>query len=343
MVAGRQKIQRFLGRLFSEPFRAIPHLNGVTPASIGTKHRWVAAAVAIAFIASVLAHAQGSRALQDRPLQVDVNLVLVNATVTDPENRYVTGLEREHFQVWEDKVEQRVEYFSAEDAPLSAGIVLDTSGSMKEKIATARDAAVTFLKTGSPDDEYLLAEFNSRPEVTEGFTTDISRLQNRLIFGAVKGMTALYDAIYLAVEKVKKGSNAKKAILLITDGEDNHSHYTFGNVSEIIKESEIQMYAIGIADGWNSDFVAGQQGRQRIEQLTESGGGRAFFPDSVSELEDITTRIAVELKNQYVLGYISTNANKDGKWRKIRAKVKPPVGMPRLSIRTKGGYYAPIE
>ncbi len=300
-----------------------------------------AAAAAVVFIASALAYAQEPAAANQGPLKVDVDLVLVNATVTDPENRYVTGLEREHFQIWEDKVEQSISYFSAEDAPMSVCIVLDISGSMKDKIAIARDAAVAFLKTGSPDDEYLLIEFSNRPEIIESFTTDISRLQNRLIFGTTKGMTALYDAMYLAVEKVKGGGNAKKAVLLITDGEDNRSRYSFANVRDLIKESDVQIYAIGIAD--TGAFHSGRNGRAVIEELAEAGGGRAFFPDSVFELESITTRIAVELKNQYVLGYVSTNQSKDGKWRKIRVRVTQPRGMPRLSVRSRNGYFAPTE
>jgi Ca-activated chloride channel family protein len=174
------------------------------------------AAAALVLIASALAYAQEPAAPGQEPLSVDVDLVLVHATVTDPEGRYVTGLEREHFQIWEDKVEQSVAHFSIEDAPMSVSIVLDISGSMKSKIDIARDAAVAFLKIGSLDDEYLLIEFSNRPEVIESFTTDVSRLQSRLILGTTKGMTALYDAMYLAVERLRHGNNPKKTVLLIT-------------------------------------------------------------------------------------------------------------------------------
>lgn len=278
---------------------------------------------------------------QNQVIKVDVELVLVNATVTDPQNRYVTGLEAEHFQIWEDKLEQKIEYFSAEDADLSLGIIFDVSGSMKDKLSTARDAAVTFLKSGSPQDEYFLVEFSSRADVAEDFTTDVARLQNKLIFTPAKGMTALYDAVYLGLEKLKEGSNPKKALLMITDGEDNRSRYTFSNVKEFVKEQDIQVYAIGIVNDWNSQLGSGRTGRALIEELSELTGGRAFFPDSVYELEDICTKIAVELKNQYVLGYNSTNEAKDGKWRKLRVKINPPKGLPRLNVRAKSGYYAP--
>jgi len=275
-------------------------------------------------------------------LKIDVDLVLVNATVTDSLNRYVSGLEANHFQIWEDKLEQKVEYFSAEDVPISIGVIFDVSGSMKDKISTARDAAVTFLKTGNPDDEYFLVEFANRPEVASDFTTDISKLQSKIIFTPAKGMTAMYDAVYVGLEKLKTGNNPKKALLLITDGEDNRSRYTFQNVKEFVKEQDVQIYAIGITDEWNSQLSAGRTGRAMLEELADLTGGRAFFPDSVYELEDICTKIAIELKNQYVIGYHSTNQAKDGKWRKLRLKVNPPKGIQHLNVKSKAGYYAPM-
>jgi len=255
----------------------------------------------------------------------------------------VTGLADSHFDVFEDRVEQKVQYFSAEDVPLSLGIVFDVSGSMKDKLSIARDAAVTFLKTGSPEDEYFLAEFSSKPSIAQDFTTDISRLQNQLIFTPAKGMTALYDAVYLALEKVDEGSNPKKALLMITDGEDNRSRYTFRNVREFVKESDVQIYSIGIVNSFNSQLAMGRTGRALIEELSEVTGGRSFFPNSVYELKDITTKIAVELKNQYVLGYFSSNESKEGKWRKVQVKVNAPRGLPRLNVRAKQGYYGPVQ
>jgi len=277
----------------------------------------------------------------NQTLKVDVDLVLVNATVTDQLNRYVSGLEEQHFQIWEDKVEQKVEYFNAEDVPISVGIIFDVSGSMKEKIGTSTQAAATFLKTGNPDDEYFLVTFANRPEVVADFTTDVSKLQSKLLMSAAKGMTAMYDSVYLGLEKLKEGSNPKKALLLITDGEDNRSRYTFQNVKDFVKEQDVQIYAIGIVDEYNSQLSAGHTGRAMIEELADLTGGRAFFPDSVQELEDICTKIAVELKNQYVIGYHSTNGVKDGKWRKLRVKVNPPKGIQRLNVRAKSGYFAP--
>jgi Ca-activated chloride channel family protein len=320
-----------------------------------TRKTWitvVALSLLVVLPAAMLARAARSQNPQeksaDKPekqtpqtLKIDVDLVLVNATVTDGLNRYVSGLEGPHFQVWEDKVEQKIEYFSAEDVPISIGIIFDVSGSMKDKIRTAQLAAGTFLKTGNPEDEYFLVEFANRPEVASDFTTDISKLQSKLIMTPAKGMTAMYDSVYLGLEKLKEGTNPKKALLLITDGEDNRSRYTFQNVKEFVKEQDVQIYSIGIVDDWNSQLGAGKTGRAMIEELADLTGGGAFFPDSVYELEDICTKIAVELKNQYVIGYHTTNGAKDGKWRKLRVKVNPPKGIQRLNVRAKQGYYAP--
>jgi Ca-activated chloride channel family protein len=296
---------------------------------------------------SLVVHAQTSEKAQtasnkDKVVKVDVDLVRVDATVTDTQNRVITGLDKEHFKLWEDKLEQKIEYFSAEDSPVSLGIVFDISGSMKDKIGTARDAAVTFLKTGNPEDEYFLEVFSNRPQVAEDFTSDISKLQNKLVFQATNGMTAMYDAVYVSLEKLKEGTHPKKALLLITDGEDNHSRYAFSNVREFVKEQNVQVYAIGIVSDFNSQLGSGRTGRALLEELADLTGGHAFFPDSVYDLEDICTKIAVELKNQYVLSYKSTNVAKDGKWRKIKVQVDGPKGVGRLNVRFKGGYYAAV-
>jgi Ca-activated chloride channel family protein len=268
----------------------------------------------------------------------------VNATVSDAQTgRPVTGMKREHFEVYEDRVQQELQYFSAEDVPLSVGIIFDVSGSMKERMSVARDAAVAFLQTGSPQDEHFLIPFSGRAEIAQDFTSDISRLQNQLIFTPAQGMTALYDAVYLGLEKVQDGRNPKKALLMITDGQDNRSRYTFSNVREYVRESDVQLYAIGIVDSYNSQLGLGRTGRALIEELADVTGGRSFFPNSVFELEDITTRIAVELKNQYVIGYISSNRDTSGEWRDIQVQVNPPRGAPRLSVRAKRGYYGPVR
>ena len=296
--------------------------------------------VLFAFMSAVAILAQKpSSTAKTQTLKVDVDLVLVNATVSDSQGRMVTDLGREHFQLWEDKVEQRIEYFSAQDIPLSIGLIFDATGSMKDKISTARDAATTFLKTGNPEDDYFLVTFSQRAQLAQDFTSDITRLQDRLLFTPAKGLTPLFDAVYLGLDTMKSASNKRRALLLITDGEDNHSRYSFADIREFAKERDVQIFAIGIVNP-SGELSMGKTGRAIIEDLVNITGGRAFFPDSVYELEDICTKIAVELKNQYVLGYHSTNEAKDGKWRKIRLKVNPPKGIANLSVRGKSGYYA---
>jgi Ca-activated chloride channel family protein len=270
-------------------------------------------------------------------LNMDVDLVLVNATVTESaRNRPVRGLDQKDFQVWEDKVEQKISYFSSEDVPASVGIIFDTSGSMKDKIPSAQRAAATFFKSGTREDEYFEIQFSDRPSVASDFTSDISILQSSILSIHAKGSTALYDAVYLGLNKLKQSNNPKKALLLITDGEDNRSRYSFGDVRSFVREQDVQLYAIGILD------PATGAGRDALVQLTDITGGRAFFPGSAYEMSDICKKIAAELKNQYVIGYRSTNTARDGAWRKIRVKVSTPKGkdIASLSVRHKLGYYA---
>jgi Ca-activated chloride channel family protein len=305
-----------------------------------TAKRGISIAFFLALICAVAVRAQSPTSnAKTQTLKVDVDLVLVNATVSDTLGRMVTGLEPGNFQLWEDKVEQKIEYFTNEDIPLSIGLIFDATGSMSDKISTARDAAVTFLKMGNPEDEFFLVTFSQQAQLAQDFTTDVTRIQNHLLFTPAKGLTPLFDAVYLGLDKMKSATNKRRALLLITDGEDNHSRYSFSDIKEFARERDVQIFAIGIVNPFG-ELAQGKTGRAIIDDLVEITGGRAFFPDSVSELQDICTKIGIELKNQYVLGYHSTNEAKDGKWRKIRLKVNAPKGLPNLSIRGKSGYYA---
>jgi len=261
-----------------------------------------------------------------KSLKVDVDLVMVNAIVTDGGNRFVTDLKAENFQLFEDKVEQQISYFSNEVAPVSLGIIFDMSHSMEKKITFAKDAATKFLESGTPEDEYFLVEFSSRARIAEGFTTDIKRLRDRIAFTPAAGSTALYDGMYLGLSQLKRGQNPKKALLLITDGEDNHSRYSRGDIREVLREADAQIYAIDL-------------GRALLSELAEMTGGHSYHA-SVSDLEEICRKIALELKSQYVIGYESTNTNNDGKFRKVRVRVTPPAGMGKFSVRTRQGYFA---
>ena len=270
-------------------------------------------------------------------VKVDVDLVLVTATVTDRSNRFVPGLEREHFQIFEDKVEQKISQFSTEEMPVSIGLLFDVSSSMAKTLSRAKDAASAFLKTTNPEDEFFLLTFADQPKVEQEFTSDLIDIENHLAFAPAKGSTTLYDAVYVGLEKIKHGHNAKRALLLITDGEDTGSRHSLRNVRNAAKESDTQIYAIGI----DTDSFFPSTGWLVLEEMAEITGGSAYFPDSVNDLEDIYIKIALELRNQYVLGYSSTNPTKDGRWRKIKVKLNPPKSLRKLSVRSRTGYYAP--
>ena len=179
-------------------------------------------------------------------IRVDANLVLINVTVTDPLNRFVTGLEKDNFRLFEDKSEQKLSHFASEDAPLSVGLVFDTSGSMGSKLSKSRQAVSQFFKTANPQDEFFLVQFNDRPELVQDFTTSLEEIQNRLTFTQAKGRTALLDGVRMALHTMKKARNTRKALLIISDGGDNSSRYTETEIKNLVREADVQIYAIGI-------------------------------------------------------------------------------------------------
>jgi Ca-activated chloride channel family protein len=274
-------------------------------------------------------------------IRMDVNIVLVNLTVTDPYNRLVTGLEKDNFRVFEDSAEQEVAYFSSEDVPTSIGVVFDMSGSMSDKASKAREAAVEFFKTANPQDEFSLITFNDRAELTSRFTSSVEDLQSRMMFTAAHGRTALLDAIYLGLSQMKSAHNAKRALLIISDGGDNHSRYSETDVRKFVQEADVQIYAIGLFEPDGGPTPEERNGPSLLYDLTEMTGGRAFTVNNLNELPDIATKISMELRNQYIIGYHPTDGAHDGKWRKIKVKLRPPKGLPPLTIEAKNGYYAP--
>jgi Ca-activated chloride channel family protein len=281
----------------------------------------------------------------DAGIKVDVNLALVNVTVTDPLNRLVTGLEKENFRVFEDNVEQEVVTMSSEDVPVSIGLIFDMSGSMSDKVDKARQAAVQFMRTANPLDQFFLVSFNDRAELTSGFTSSVDELQSRMMFTASRGRTALLDAVYLGLSQMRGAHNAKRALLIISDGGDNHSRYNENDVKTFLKEADCQLYAIGIYDsiGIRSRTSEELNGPSLLSEMTEMTGGRVFPVGNIGELPDIAAKIGMELRNQYVLGYKPSNQQKNGVWRKIKVKLKPPKGLPPLSVYAKTGYYAPNQ
>ena len=277
-----------------------------------------------------------------KPIQVEVDLVLVNVTITDPMNRLVTGLEKENFAVFEGKVPQFIKHFSSEDAPVSLGVIFDMSGSMTNKIEKSREAVVEFFKTANPQDEFFMVTFADKPELLADFTKSVEQVQGQLVYTVPKGRTALLDAIYLGISKMRQAEHSKKALLIISDGGDNRSRYTDGEIRNVVREADVQLYAIGIYD-LNPPTLEEQEGPRLLNEITEVTGGRSFPIYDVNELADVATKIGIELRNQYVLGYRPTNGTRDGKWRKIKVKLIPPKGLPPLHVYAKTGYYAPSE
>jgi len=277
-----------------------------------------------------------------KPIKVETDLVLVPVTITDPMNRLVTGLDKDNFEIYEGKDAQEIRHFSSEDAPVSIGVIFDMSGSMSSKIDRAREAVMEFFKTANPQDEFFMIAFNDRPEQLSDFTQSVDDIQNKLIFTIPRGRTALLDAIYLGVSKMRQAKYPKRALLIISDGGDNHSRYTEGEIKSQVKEADVLIYAIGIYDHYFATTEE-QLGPALLSEITETTGGRAFTIENPNDLADVATKIGIELRNQYVIGYRPKNHAHDGKWRKIRVKLNPPKGLPRLRVYAKSGYYAPSE
>ena len=277
-----------------------------------------------------------------KPIQVDVDLVLVNVTVTDDWNRIVTGLEKENFSIAENNQSQEIRHFSSEDAPLSLGVIFDISGSMSDKILKSREAVIEFFKTANPQDEFFLIAFSDRPRMVSDFTNSVEDIQNRIVFTVPQGRTALLDAIYMGVAKMKEAHNSKKALLIISDGGDNHSRYTENEIKSVVKEADVQIYAIGIFGG-GGGTAEELGGPAMLGSVTEVTGGRLFTLSGTNELADVAAKIGIELRNQYVIGYRPSNRVRDGHWRKIKVKLIPPKGLPHLNVYSKTGYYAPSQ
>jgi Ca-activated chloride channel family protein len=276
-------------------------------------------------------------------IHYDVDLALINVTVTDPYNRLVTGLEQDNFRVFEDNIEQEVVTFSAEDVPISIGVIFDFSGSMANKVGKAREAAVQFFKTANPQDEFFLVSFNERAELTSTFTNSVEDLQSRMMLMAPKGRTALLDAIYLGLSQMRGAHNAKRALLILSDGGDNHSRYNESDIKRLVKEADTQLYAVGIYDplGYRNRTPEELNGPTLLSEVTEMTGGRVFSVEKLDDLPDIASKIGMELRNQYVLGYKPSNKAHDARWRRVKIRLRAPKGLPPLSVYSKTGYYAP--
>ncbi|MGE5207363.1 MAG: VWA domain-containing protein, partial [Chlamydiota bacterium] len=257
-----------------------------------------------------------------RPFRARVDLVLVPVTITDPMNRLVTGLEKDNFQVFENKERQEIRHFSSEDAPISLGVIFDVSGSMSNKIDRSKEAVVEFFKTANPQDEFFVVSFSDEPELLSDFTSSVEDIESRMVTASPKGRTALLDAIYLAIAKMRSARYERKALLIISDGGDNHSRYTEGEITSLIKEADVQIYGIGLFDQI-ARTEEERTGPALLAEITDVTGGRTFTIDNPNELPDVATKIGIELRNQYVLGYRPTKPVHDGKWHKIKVKLNP--------------------
>ncbi len=286
---------------------------------------------------------------EDR-VRIKTDLVTLTLTVQDLYGRYVSGLTQDAFTVFDNNKEQDVTFFSDSDAPVSIGILFDVSGSMSgDKIIKARKALSRFILTSHPSDEYYLIAFNSRAQLLIDRSRDGDAVLQKLTLVQPKANTALYDAVYLGMERVSRGSHQKKALLIISDGQDNASRYNFGEVRRLMKESDVVTYSVGIIGRGEGSSTLGMQGQAFLDEISSVTGGKAFYPESDVEMDEIFERIALELRHQYSIGYIPKDFGPDGKlrdfqpdgkWRKVKVKVKPPRGLPRLTVRGLEGYFA---
>ncbi len=280
------------------------------------------------------------RKSDDYKIQRDVNLVVLHASVVDERGRFVPDLKQENFRVLEDKMEQKLALFKREDVPVSVGLVIDNSGSMRDKRDRVNIAALTFVRTSNPEDEVFVVNFNDDYylDLDKDFTSDINEMKEALERIDSRGSTALYDAVIGSLDHLKKGHRDKKVLLVITDGEDNASRKSLEVTVQEAHRSDAVIYAIGLLS--QESKRAAKRARQALISLAQATGGLAFFPEGAQDAEAICTQIAHDIRNQYTLAYYPTNTRKDGSFRAVQVEVMPPRGRGKLSVRTRTGYYA---
>ncbi len=293
---------------------------------------------------------QGSKSSGQRngyTIGVHVDLVLLYASVYDKEKRFVSGLDRNSFRVYEDGIEQEIVSFTQEDVPVSLGILIDLSGSMRGKIEQVNKAALAFIGASNPQDQVFLIGFNEEVELLQDFTSDIDEITDALENTLVTGGTAVYDAIYLGVQKAQAGVKSKKAVIVISDGEDRDSYYELDDLVSKVRELDVQAFCVGFLDEipekgffgrWSRSIP--EKAREALKTISEETGGKAYFPEEVSEIYGIVSEIALDLRSQYSIGYFSSNHTRDGSWRQIRLKLNGSENNDN-KIRYRSGYYAP--
>jgi len=277
-------------------------------------------------------------------IQTQVSLVVLHASVLNDRSIFVPGLKQENFRVFEDKVEQKLAVFKQEDVPVSFGLVIDNSGSMRDKRPQVNAAALTFVKTSNPQDEGFVVNFNDDYylDTEHDFTSDLGEMRTALERIDARGSTALYDAVIGSLDHLKKGARDKKVILIVTDGEDNASRHSLENTVEQAQRNDALIYAVGVFsdDDIKHNWRAMKKARTALSQLANATGGLAFFPEDASDTEAICSQVAHDIRNQYTLAYYPSNVTRDGSFRSVQVEILPPHGSGKLSVRTRSGYYA---
>jgi Ca-activated chloride channel homolog len=278
-------------------------------------------------------------------IKAQVNLVVLHVSVLNDRSVFVPGLKEDNFRVLEDKVEQKLSVFKQEDVPVSFGLVVDNSGSMRDKRPQVNAAAVTFVKTSNSQDEGFVVNFNDDYylDTEHDFTSDLGEMKTALERIDARGSTALYDAVIGSLDHLKKGTRDKKVLLVVTDGEDNASRHSLENVVEQAQRSNAVIYAVGVFsdDDIKHNHRAMKKARTALSDLATATGGLAFFPENADDTEAICTQVAHDIRNQYTIAYYPTNEARDGTFRAVSVLVTPPHGVGKLSVRTRTGYYAP--
>src|SRR5690242_3103653 len=270
-----------------------------------------------------------------------VNLVVLHTTVLDDRQRFADGLKLENFRVFEDKVEQKVSVFKREDLPVSMGLVIDNSGSMRDKRPKVNEAAITLVQASNPQDEAFVVNFNDDfyLDLDKDFTSSVPELKEALERIDSRGSTALYDAIIGSLDHLKKASKDKRVLLVVTDGEDNSSHNSLEKTLREIQKTDTVIYTIGLLG--DEKRKEKNNAMRALKRIAEASGGLAFFPESVDDVHSICEQVAHDIRNQYTLAYYPSNARKDGTFRAVSVQVIPPRGRGKLVARTRNGYYAP--
>lgn len=277
-------------------------------------------------------------------IKASVDLVVLHVTVTDESGQFIGDLKKSDFRVSENKVEQSISVFTREDVPVTMGLVIDNSGSMREKREQVNQAAMTFVQTSNPQDEAFVVNFNDEFYLdTDGdFTSDPKDLQNALSRIDTRGSTALYDAVIGSLDHLKKAHKDKRALLVITDGDDDASRKTLSDTMKAAAQSNAAIYAIGVfsADDRHNDKKMVRRSTKELKDLAEVTGGMAYFPETLDDVKPVCEQVARDIRNQYTIGYYPTNATKDGTFRPVTVQLVSTGGHGKLSVRTRTGYYA---